>query len=302
MGAELRMETTLTDQFVQHEMQKTRCKIRTMHSRWSKFLLALVFLVLYFTNSIVVYDRSLSKPIYLHAFTSLIPLRVMSNKNSFVSNIRLIHDSCVTLRHSSKNHNEDPVADDDDINTEVGIDISDKSSTSDSIGIARISNIDPILVYADIFAILIACQLLGLLDVLHDATFWRNGGWFQRITIISTESSSTLPIFLQRVASNTVCYICCTFVLINGCYECDTALRSPNSIFNIMISSIVTFTIARIATAFISFLLVTHPISIDECNVFITNRSDQVIELLRESYFIAITTTSARFGLYKFNT
>jgi drug/metabolite transporter superfamily protein YnfA len=196
--------------------------------------------------------------------------------------------------NSSSNEDLD---DDDNKNDKVDTNTAKTYNDNERIGISQLSMIDPILVYADIFAVVIACQLMGLIDVLNDDTFWRNGGWFQPIVI---DSSSTLPIFLRRVATDSVCYILTTFVVIRGSYEIHTALRSSHTIFRMMISSILIFTFARLGTIFVQILFDTQGVDINDFVGFFINHSGQIVEILRESYCIALTTTSVRLGLSKF--
>ena len=228
-------------------------------------------------------DPYLSKSSRCTAFT--VPVALSKRRHHKI-------DDVATLFHSVNKNKEDQ-------------DSATNTSDQSNIGeypipvVSRIAKMDPLLVYTDVFAVVIACQLLGLLDVLNDTTFWINGGWFQPITPITTESS-TLPIFLQRTASNAVCYIFITFVSIKGSYETGTALRSLDSILRVMISSIVTFTFTRwLAVAIWVLLALTPPISATDRVELITSHADQFTEILRESYFIMITITTGRVGLYK---
>lgn len=51
------------------------------------------------------------------------------------------------------------------------------------------------LLVADLLAITLACQLIGLLDVINDPDFTRSGGWLQPIPSVP----STLAMLLQRI-------------------------------------------------------------------------------------------------------
>jgi len=62
---------------------------------------------------------------------------------------------------------------------------------------------DPRLLAGDVVSIALASQLLGLVDVLNDPTFWQQGGWLQPIS--TTES--TLPILVQRDSILSICWL-----------------------------------------------------------------------------------------------
>ena len=265
-----------------HHERKTRQNISLLTSR----LLVLVF---YCMNYGTICDQYLSKSLQCYAFVGSVPVRltVFSKNLFFIANPQ-VQDRAVLFHSVNKNDDEmDNITD-------------DASSVNENYNMmSRISMIDPILVYTDIFAILIASQLMGLLDVLNDSTFWMNGGWFQPINIVSTTESSTLPIFLHRVTRNTLCYILITFTFIRGNYEISTALGSSKSILRMLLSSIAMFTFARIGILVIGVLVLTQPVSWADCIGSATNHSDQVVETVRESYFMAIAIASGRLGLYK---
>eukprot|EP00525_Craspedostauros_australis_P005347 CAMPEP_0198118880 /NCGR_PEP_ID=MMETSP1442-20131203/23416_1 /TAXON_ID= /ORGANISM="Craspedostauros australis, Strain CCMP3328" /LENGTH=207 /DNA_ID=CAMNT_0043777223 /DNA_START=10 /DNA_END=634 /DNA_ORIENTATION=+ len=59
------------------------------------------------------------------------------------------------------------------------------------------------LLAADLFGILIACELLGLLDVVNDPAFAANGGFFQPIPVVPT----TLDTLVQRISVLACCWL-----------------------------------------------------------------------------------------------
>lgn len=245
--------------------------------------LVIVLLVFYIATR---YDQSQSFHCYAFIIsTTPIPLKAFSNELLFISSHQIQGNKAVLLYSVNKNNDKT------DSNT-------DQSYNDKNNLISRISMMNPILVYTDIFAILIACQLMGLLDVLNDSTFWMNGGWFQPITFVSTESA-TLPIFVQRVANNTVLYLFIACIFVQGNYAITTALESSKSILRMMMLSITMFTFARIGISFIYLFVLTQPVSLADFMGSTTSHSDVFIETLRESYFMAITMASGRLGLYK---
>jgi hypothetical protein len=59
------------------------------------------------------------------------------------------------------------------------------------------------LLVADLVAIVIASQLMGLLDVLNDPDFVRNGGWLQPIRAVP----STLNVLVERISTLSLVWI-----------------------------------------------------------------------------------------------
>jgi hypothetical protein len=70
---------------------------------------------------------------------------------------------------------------------------------------------DANLLKGDIVAILVASQLIGLLDSLNDDLFWEHGGFAQPLPIVP----HTLGTFVQRTSLGCVCWIIPSFVLSN---------------------------------------------------------------------------------------
>lgn len=59
------------------------------------------------------------------------------------------------------------------------------------------------LLTGDLVAIVVACQLIGLIDVLTDDSFWANGGFAQPVPTMPT----TLGTFVQRTSTGCICWI-----------------------------------------------------------------------------------------------
>ena len=65
--------------------------------------------------------------------------------------------------------------------------------------------VSPAILIGDMMAIALASQLLGLVDVLDNPDFWKNGGWLQPMNVAS--SASTLPILVQRFSILSLAWI-----------------------------------------------------------------------------------------------
>lgn len=63
---------------------------------------------------------------------------------------------------------------------------------------------DYTLLFGDFFSIIVACELLQLLDVINDAQFIKNGGWLQPIPMVPP----TISILLyQRIPTLSILWI-----------------------------------------------------------------------------------------------
>lgn len=63
------------------------------------------------------------------------------------------------------------------------------------------------LIVGDIFAVIIASQLMGLLDVLNDPEFSRQGGWLQPIPAVP----STLGTLVERISTLSLLWLAAAF-------------------------------------------------------------------------------------------
>jgi hypothetical protein len=79
---------------------------------------------------------------------------------------------------------------------------------------------EPGLLVTDIVSISIASQLLGLLDVLNDPTFWDNGGWLQGIKM-----PATLPTLIQRDSILSICWVMAA-LLTGGYAQTEVSIRN----------------------------------------------------------------------------
>jgi hypothetical protein len=74
-----------------------------------------------------------------------------------------------------------------------------------------LASLDPGLGVADLFAIILASQLIGLLDIVNNPEFIKQGGWMQPIPTVP----STLGTLLQRISSLAVSWIFSVFLTIS---------------------------------------------------------------------------------------
>jgi hypothetical protein len=140
---------------------------------------------------------------------------------------------------------------------------------------------DPVLIpdgnllLTDIVAVALACQLLGLQDVLDDPTFWDNGGWFQAPTTITT-----LPTLVSRISVNSIGWIA-SGVLQKGynVERCDTF--PANKVAKIVAG----FLLLRLALAFTTIAL--------------QYGEWDMIGILRECYFVLTAAIGARYVVYR---
>lgn len=135
---------------------------------------------------------------------------------------------------------------------------------------------DSFLLVGDIVSIALASQLLGLVDVLNDASFWERGGWFQPIS--PTESTSTLPTLVQRDSMLTICWLLSAL----GCdsYKFDDS-DNNDTILSTTVRIAVGFCALRLALGF-AMSLASH----DDFDAW---------ESIRQCYFTIILVGSFRF-------
>ncbi|GKY97520.1 hypothetical protein MPSEU_000710200 [Mayamaea pseudoterrestris] len=74
------------------------------------------------------------------------------------------------------------------------------------------------LLLVDVGAVVLACQLLGLQDVLNDPNFWQNGGWFQAPAL-----PSTLPTLALRISQNSLSWIVASVIVKGFSFETQSS-------------------------------------------------------------------------------
>lgn len=145
------------------------------------------------------------------------------------------------------------------------------------------------LVAADLLAVCIACQLLGLLDVLADSDFWKNGGWFQPIPV----APSSLPTLVQRLSINSIVYfgIAVPLGVCNPQTSDDAATTDSSSIVGSLIRWAPLFLLIRVVTSILlATFLVSSPSGLEQ-----QLPTTAVLECLRECYFVVLSIAGARY-------
>lgn len=151
-------------------------------------------------------------------------------------------------------------------------------------GLDLFPTLDPALLVADLLALAIACQLMGLTDVLNNPIFWKNGGWFQPIIV----AESTLPVFFNRFSLNSCVYVASAASL--GAYQREV-LQSTNAVLTSAFQSTVAFSILRAALGIGMAYMTSSP-------ELISADLHVVVALFRDCYFVAIATTAGRYIVY----
>ena len=147
------------------------------------------------------------------------------------------------------------------------------------------------LLIADLVGLLLASQLMGLLDVLNDSNFWQTGGWLQPITLDSSASSvSTLT---QRFATTACLYVAGAFGC--GAFSMTPIENEGASVIKMALQK------ALQGTAGFFFLRVVLAIGM----VALGQRQEHELALsiqdvLRDTYFVALATASTRYFVYNF--
>ena len=130
----------------------------------------------------------------------------------------------------------------------------------------------------DTFAILIASQMIGLLDVVNDAEFVRNGGWLQPIPAVP----STLGSLVRRIALLSCLWFPPSLLRVTG--NKDGMDLDPQDGMTDTLYSVLLFAILRLGVAFFM-----NEIPLQEM---------ELLNALRDCYMVALTTMSFRY-LYR---
>lgn len=130
---------------------------------------------------------------------------------------------------------------------------------------------DSSVLVGDLLGVLIACQLLGLLDAVNDPTFEEKGGWLQ--PILGAAPFSTLPLLVERVSENSILWIASGLLASTfDRFEGKLLLHKAGETLLVFVALHAVWSIASSTTLDLG-------------------------ELLRECYVIALTTTTARYIL-----
>lgn len=132
---------------------------------------------------------------------------------------------------------------------------------------------DANLLTLDILAVVVASQLVGLVDVLNDASFWEKGGWAQPLPAVP----ATLGSFVQRVSSGSVCWIISSLWGSN-----DTWIAIP-----------------RLPKVVIGFVLLQFGLAF--CVSHITALCVEPLYVARDCYFVTIVIVGFRYFYRWFN-
>jgi hypothetical protein len=131
------------------------------------------------------------------------------------------------------------------------------------------------LLVGDIVAIFLASQLMGLLDVVNDPDFVRNGGWFQPIPAVP----STLGVLIERISTLSLVWILSALSEENSFSY--TAVESEKASILMAFSIVVNFVALR--------LLLGWTLA------FATNADFNFGILLRDCYFVTLLLPGFRF-------
>ena len=145
---------------------------------------------------------------------------------------------------------------------------------------------EPGLLIADLFAIAIASQLMGLLDAVNDPTFYAKGGWAQPLPGIP----STLDVLVGRFSLLSVIWI------IVGIFRKDAFVAESVETDKIAIQKAL-----RIWADF-SSLRAAFAVAICYANTHGGDIEIEIVAALRQCYFVGLAIPAMRFlyGQYYF--
>lgn len=142
---------------------------------------------------------------------------------------------------------------------------------------------DITILSADIFGVAMACQLLGLADVLNDTSFWLNGGWIQPIPAIPP----SLSILVQRISLNLLLLGAAAWI---GQGYKPRSVASIESIRDTGLRMVGMYGLARIVLA-VGIAFAVPGTAINDPQLLVG-------EALREVYCVSLASFAARYIVY----
>jgi hypothetical protein len=129
---------------------------------------------------------------------------------------------------------------------------------------------------ADFFGIAVGAQLLGLQDVLGEPSFWKDGGWFQPVTIES--GGSVLSEIVQRFS-----VMCSVFLGASWILGSPKALPDNISILSFAIKTATIYGMIRLLLELFTATMLNGEFSLSQT--------------LRETYMIGLAIATTRYIL-----
>ena len=194
------------------------------------------------------------------------------------------HKQSALYLNQVEKENTNPVDDQND---------NDKNKLKESNVNNNFIQVDPGLLVSDIIAIILASQLIGLLDIINDPEFIQAGGWFQPLPTMPT----TLNTLVQQIATLCFTWILSTVVTLNIIIkdESTQTKQQQQSIWTKQEWIILTmFTVLRVVIGLVVGLAST---SIEST---MTTTNVIIIESLRDCYFVGLFTLTLRFLYNKY--
>jgi hypothetical protein len=139
----------------------------------------------------------------------------------------------------------------------------------------------------DILALLISCQLLGLLDVLRDPAFLNSGGWLQPVTMPSTLSS-----LVQRFSVNAAVYLTSAVVVQRQARrQRHFGLQQDEE--DVVISALWTATVFSLLRILLDVAILVTATSTVQWTTFSVSTS--LLQVVRECYVVSLSTVAGRY-------
>jgi hypothetical protein len=150
-------------------------------------------------------------------------------------------------------------------------------------------DVDPFLLVPDLLGVVVACELLGLLDAIQEPNFLENGGLLQSIGGIPT----TLPLLVTRFSTNSVFWIVSCF---GNSKSKDTinAMDSGQSAVGYALRIGAVFCILRIAIT-LAVAAAVATVGATGWESMNTATVDALLGVLRECYVVVLVTATTRY-------
>lgn len=157
---------------------------------------------------------------------------------------------------------------------------------------------DPGLWTTDFLALILASQLIGLLDVINSPEFTENGGWFQPIPAVP----STLDDLVQRISSFGISWAIASasVIFLAKIKQSLSDASAPNKSDGDQHSAITinSYVQTLIIFGIVQFLFQTFFHGSSEASDFAYSNADMTLGALRNSYFVGLSTVGLRY-LYR---
>jgi hypothetical protein len=145
----------------------------------------------------------------------------------------------------------------------------------------------PQVLATDILALLISCELLGLLDILRDPAFLDSGGWWQPVT-----TPSTLSTLLQRFSVNAAVYVT-SAVVVQDSTRRQGKIGKHQDQEDVVISALWTAAVFSLLRVLLDVAILITATTAVQWTTFSVSTS--LLQVVRDCYVVSLSTVAGRY-------